>query len=101
MEKDILNDSLAAQKVIPDLGYDWPDAKLRRLGEDVQAKYPELASWQPYLAAEAHLYYTSRHPSDPGQVSVRDVGFLPFLRAAIAGHVDRSSQMLAGKENSI
>ncbi len=84
---DVLNDATAARAAIPDLGYIWPDARLRSLGQEVQAEYPELAAWPPYLAAEAHLYYVSRFPSDPSQVGTRNVEFLTFLRAALAGHV--------------
>ena len=91
MQTDVLMDSHAAQKAIPDLGYYWPDAKLKALGQAVQSVYPELSGWPPYLAAEAHLLYSSRNPSDPGAPpNARDVEFLVFLRAAVAGHVDRS-----------
>ena len=86
--EDVLQDSSAARRAIPDLGYDWPDQRLKALGIDVQAQYPELAKWPPYLAAEAQLYYASRIAGDPSSVQARSTEFLVFLRAAIAGHVD-------------
>ena len=55
--------------------------------EDGGAAYPEPASWPPYLAAEAHLYYVNRFPSDLHPVGTPNVNFLTFLRAALAGHV--------------
>ncbi len=85
---DVLQDSHAARLAIPDLGYDWPDHKLKALGLEVQARYPELAGWPPYLAAEAHLYYASRVSGDPSEVQARSVKFLPFLRAAVAGYAN-------------
>jgi hypothetical protein len=88
---DILQDDQAARRAIPDLGYDWPNGKLKALGMDVQAQYPELTNWPPYLAAEAHLLYTRRLPGDPSIVSPRSAEFLAFLRAAVAGHVHPSS----------
>ena len=89
MPTDVLMDSHAAQKAIPDLGYYWPDAKLKALGEAVQAIYPELAAWPPYLAAEAHLLYASRSHSIPAGVApdARDDLFLAFLRATVARFV--------------
>lgn len=81
----------AARLAIPDPGYDWPDHKLKTLGLEVQAQYPELANWPPYLAAEAHLYYAGRFPSNPANVEARSVEFLAFLRTGIAGHVSESS----------
>ncbi|WP_199039909.1 MULTISPECIES: hypothetical protein [unclassified Dyella] len=86
---DVLKDSLAARKAIPDLGHHWPDTRLKALGVEVQAQYPELAGWPPYLAAEAQLHYASRFPGNPAVVGVRSVDFLTFLRAAIAGHAAR------------
>ena len=90
MTTDVLNDCHTAQRAIPDLGYYWPNARLKALGEAVQAIYPELSAWPPYLAAEAHLLYASRFPSDPGVApSARNDLFLPFLRATVAGHANR------------
>ena len=88
---DVLQDGYAARQAIPDLGYDWADQKLKTLGLEVQAQYPELAKWPPYLAAEAHLYCASRFLGDPSKVLARSVEFLAFLRAVVAGHVRQSS----------
>lgn len=88
---DVLQDDYVARQAIPDLGYNWPDHRLKALGLDVQALYPELAGWPPQLAAESHLHYASRFPGNPSTVQARSVEFLTFLRAAIAGHVRQAS----------
>lgn len=88
---DVLQDLWAASLAIPDLGYDWPDHRLKTLGVEVQAQYPELVDWPPYLAAEAHLYYDRRFPGDLSKVQARSTDFLAFLRATISRHVAQPS----------
>ena len=89
MTTDVLSNWSAAQRAIPDLGYDWPNARLRALGEAVQSVYPELSGWPPDLAAEAHLLYASRSHSIPAGVApdARNDLFLAFLRATVARFV--------------
>lgn len=82
--KDVLLDVRAAAEAIPELGYHWPNDELKALGLDVQAQYPELMTWPPYLAAEAHLYYPGRSKYSPTLVPPRSADFLMFLRSSIA-----------------
>jgi hypothetical protein len=66
------------------MGYHWPNDKLLALGTEVQTLYPELESWRPYLAAEAHLLYAARSTRDPEVIGPRKNEFLDFLRTTIA-----------------
>lgn len=82
--EDVLKNTLAAQRAIPDLGYGWRAGELKRLGARIQQLCPELAAWLPELAGEAHLFFASRGEApnrplawDPG--TERHDGFLPFL----------------------
>lgn len=83
---DVLQDDLAARRAIPDLSYDLPTSQLQDLGVKVQAQYPELAEWPPFLAAEAHLYYAGGFRGESCNMQPRSVEFLTFLRTAIALH---------------
>lgn len=89
---DVLNDCDAARQAIPDLGYEWSDHQLRSLGLEVQALYPELASWTPYLAAEAQLIYARRHHGVSVTPKIRAEEFLVFLRTFLEGRVQPVAQ---------
>ncbi|HFK2002930.1 TPA: hypothetical protein ACGW3W_002225 [Pseudomonas aeruginosa] len=89
---DVLIDCDAARQVIPDLGYEWSDHQLRSLGLEVQALYPELASWTPYLAAEAQLFYARRHHGVSVTPKIRAEEFLVFLRTFLEGRVQPVAQ---------
>ncbi|MFP3637765.1 hypothetical protein [Paraburkholderia sp. SIMBA_054] len=81
----VFSDVLRAHRAIPESGNNWADSRLKYLGEQVKALYPELVSWGPQLAGEAHLFYVAKAPrvddgvteSHPG--SVRHDTFLSFL----------------------
>lgn len=80
----ILQNASAAQRAIPEIGFDWTDARLKALGESVKSLYPELAAWGPHLAGEAHLFFVSRKGQQAGLSednpgTLRNAEFLPFL----------------------
>ena len=93
----IFKNASAAQRAIPELRFDWSDARLKALGESVKSLYPELAAWGPHLAGEAHLFFVSRRGQQDGlredhPGTVRNAEFLPFLIERLehtqARHVD-------------
>jgi hypothetical protein len=82
----IFSDASRAQRAIPETGNGWSDARLKSLGERVKSLYPELVTWGPQLAGEAHLLYVATAKRLDERVSVlegdprdRSEAFLSFL----------------------